>query len=193
MDVFRGQMTDPVLLKLRENSIFLFRVPPNMTNLFQLLDLNVNGAAKAFLKRKYIEWYSGEISKALADGIALDDIEIKLKLSVLKPFQAKWIVELQLSTSWGRARPDRKRLGISRNNRSNRRFSEFRKFRFICSDRSSRTWQNSPLIENGNLKPVWHLKFCDLLLLWRWWRRVGYRRESNQKYIWNYWRRRLKL
>ena len=99
MDVFRGQMTDPVLLKLRENSIFLFRVPPNMTNLFQLLDLNVNGAAKAFLKRKYIEWYSGEISKALADGIALDDIEIKLKLSVLKPFQAKWIVELQLSTS----------------------------------------------------------------------------------------------
>ena len=70
-----------------------------MTNLFQLLDLNVNGAAKAILKRKYIEWYSGEISKALADGIALDDIEIKLKLSVLKPFQAKWIVELQLSTS----------------------------------------------------------------------------------------------
>ena len=73
MDVFRGQMTDPVLSKLRENSIFLFRVPPNMTNLFQLLDLNVNGAAKAFLKRKYIEWYSGEISKALADGIALDE------------------------------------------------------------------------------------------------------------------------
>ena len=34
MDVSRGQMTDPVLLKLQENSIFLVRVPPNMTNLF---------------------------------------------------------------------------------------------------------------------------------------------------------------
>ena len=85
MDAFRGQVTDPVLLKLQENSIFLVRVPPNMTNLFQPLNLTVNGAAKAFLKRKYTEGYSGETSEALADGIALDDIEIKLKFSVLKP------------------------------------------------------------------------------------------------------------
>ena len=82
------EMTNPVLLKLRENSIFLVRVPPNMTNLFRPLDLTVNGAAKAFLKRKYTEWYSGEVSKALADGIALDDFEI------LTSFQAKRIVEL---------------------------------------------------------------------------------------------------
>ena len=65
-----------------------------MTNLFQPLDLTVNGAAKAFLKRKYTEWCSGEIAKALEDGMQLDDIDIKLKLSVLKPLQAKWIVEL---------------------------------------------------------------------------------------------------
>ena len=60
-----------------------------MTNLFQPLELNVNGAAKAFLKRKYTKEYSGEISEALADVIALDDYEIKLKLSVLKPLQTK--------------------------------------------------------------------------------------------------------
>ena len=59
-----------------------------MTNLFQPLDLTVNGATKAFLERKYTEWYSKKISKALVDGIALDDIEIELKLSVLKPLQA---------------------------------------------------------------------------------------------------------
>ena len=69
-------MTDPVLLKLQQNSIFLVRVPPNMTNLFQPLDLTVNGAAKSFLKRKYTQGYSGEIS-ALTDDKALDDIEIK--------------------------------------------------------------------------------------------------------------------
>ena len=94
MDVFRGQITDPVLLKLLENSVISVQVPLDMANLFEPLDLTVNGAAKAFLKRKYAEWYSEEISKALADGITLDDIEIKLKLSVLKPRQAKWIVEL---------------------------------------------------------------------------------------------------
>ena len=65
-----------------------------MTNLFQPLDLTVNGATKAFLERKYTEWYSKKISKALVDGIALDDIEIELKLSVLKPLQAKLIFEL---------------------------------------------------------------------------------------------------
>ena len=48
MDVFRGQMTDPVLLKLRENSIFFVPVTPDMTNLFQPSDLTVNGAAKPF-------------------------------------------------------------------------------------------------------------------------------------------------
>ena len=93
MNVFRGHMTGPILLKLWENNIFLVQVPLNTTNLFQPLDLNVNGAAKVFFKRKDTEWY-GENSKALVDGIALDDIEIKLNLSVLKPLQAKWIVEL---------------------------------------------------------------------------------------------------
>ena len=52
-------MTEPVLNKLRENGICLVRVPPNMTDLYQPLDLTVNGAAKAFMKWKYTEWYSG--------------------------------------------------------------------------------------------------------------------------------------
>ena len=95
MDVFRGQMTEPVLKKLRENNVFLVQVPANMTNLFQPLDLTVNGVGKAILKRKYTEWCSGKIAKALKDGMQLDDIDIKLKLLVLKPLQAKWIVELR--------------------------------------------------------------------------------------------------
>jgi len=94
LDVFRGQMTEPVLQKLKENNILMIRVPENMTHLFQPLDLTVNGAAKSFLKKKYTEWYSTEIFKSLNNGVKLEDIEIKLQLSVLKPLQAKWIVEL---------------------------------------------------------------------------------------------------
>ena len=41
-------MTDPVLLKLRENSTFFVPVTPDMTNLFQPSDLTVNEAAKPF-------------------------------------------------------------------------------------------------------------------------------------------------
>ena len=58
IDVFSEQMTPAVLQKLRENCIFLVRVPPNMTNLFQPLDLTVNSVAKAFMKRRFTEWYS---------------------------------------------------------------------------------------------------------------------------------------
>ena len=58
IDVFSGQMTDPVIEKLKESNIKLTMVPANMTNLFQPLDLTVNGSAKAFLKKKFTEQYS---------------------------------------------------------------------------------------------------------------------------------------
>ena len=62
IDVFSGQMTDPVIQKLKENYIKVTRVPPNMKNLFQHLDLTVNGSAKAFMKKKFTEWYSSSIA-----------------------------------------------------------------------------------------------------------------------------------
>ena len=87
-------MTPAVLQKLRENYIFLVRVPPNMTNLFQPLDSTVNGAAKAFMKRLFIEWYSQEIWKELESWKELNDIDIKLMLTLLKPLHASWLTNL---------------------------------------------------------------------------------------------------
>ena len=103
MDVFSGQMTDPVKEKLRQNNILLVRVPANMTNLFQPLDLTVNGSFKAFMKQKFTEWYSKEITKGLDNGVQLEDIDVKLRLSVLKPLHAKWLLDAYkcLSTEAG--------------------------------------------------------------------------------------------
>ena len=94
LDVFSGQMTRIVLDKLQENNIHLVRVPPNMTNLFQPPDLTVNGAAKAYMKRRFTEWYSKEIWKELEAGKDLDDIDIKLTLTILKPLHARWLGDL---------------------------------------------------------------------------------------------------
>ena len=93
IDVFRGQMTEPVTHALEENSIMLVKVTPNMTHIYQPLDLTVNRSAKAFFKRKFTEWYSGEICKQLSEGKDLDQVEVVLRLSVLKPLHAKWILE----------------------------------------------------------------------------------------------------
>ena len=96
IDVFSGQMfsAPAVLQKLRENYIFLVRVPPNMTNLFQPLDLTVSGAAKAFMIRRFTELYSQEIWKELEFGKDLNDIDIKLTLTILKPLHASWLTDL---------------------------------------------------------------------------------------------------
>ena len=104
MDVFTGQMTGPVLEKLRDNKILLVRVPANMTNIFQPLDLTVNGSFKALMKKKFTEWYSKQIANELEKGSPLDDIEVKLKLSVLKPLHAGWLIDAydQLTSEAGR-------------------------------------------------------------------------------------------
>ena len=93
IDVFRGQMTDPVVEAPKENKIILVKIPPNMTHIYQPLDLTVNRSAKAFFKRKFTEWYSQEIHKQLEEGKKIDQVDVVLRLSVLKPLHAKWIIE----------------------------------------------------------------------------------------------------
>ena len=75
-------------------TFFLFRVPANITNIFQPLDLTVNGLFKALMKSKFTEWYSKEIAKQLQKKIPMEDIEVKLKVLVLKPLHASWLVEV---------------------------------------------------------------------------------------------------
>ena len=94
IDLFSGQATPVVLQKLREIYIFLVRIPLNMTNLFQPPDLTVNGAAKAFMKRRFTEWHSREIWKELESRKELNDIDIKLTLTILKPLHASWLTDL---------------------------------------------------------------------------------------------------
>ena len=65
-----------------------------MTNLYQPLDLTVNGYAKSFMKRMFPEWFASKICEALESGKAPEKINIKMNLSILKPLQAGWIIKL---------------------------------------------------------------------------------------------------
>ena len=93
MDVFRGQTTREVISKLEENKVVLVQVPANMTHIFQPLDLTVNGYCKRFMKNKFAEWYSKQVSIELENGKELADIDIKFRLTTLKPLHASWIAE----------------------------------------------------------------------------------------------------
>ena len=88
MDVFTGQMTPHVIQHYAESNILMVNVPRNMTKYYQPLDLTVNGYSKRFLKNKFKEWYSFQVPKQLADGVMLENVQVKLTLTILKPIHA---------------------------------------------------------------------------------------------------------
>ena len=69
-------------------------VPNNMTHYFQPLDLTVNSVAKYFLKEKFELWYANEVKKQLDEGIEVYEINVPLKLSILKPIHGRWLLGL---------------------------------------------------------------------------------------------------
>ena len=74
MNVFTGQMTSEVLVSYKSHNICVIKVPANMTGYYQPLDLTVNREAKRFLKRKFVDWYSSQVSNQLQEGKSLESV-----------------------------------------------------------------------------------------------------------------------
>ena len=92
-DVFRGQKTDLVTSLLVDNNIKYEYVPNNMTADFQILDLTVNKWLKNLTTEKFNNWFATNLQQELDSGKALDDIDIKFKLSTMKPLHAGWMID----------------------------------------------------------------------------------------------------
>ena len=67
-----------------EKVCVIFHFLYNMTNYFQMLDLNVHGHAKEFLKKKFKECYAGMVKKQLDKGKDIYDVDVSMKLSNMK-------------------------------------------------------------------------------------------------------------
>ncbi|KAM7442669.1 hypothetical protein ABFA07_008446 [Porites harrisoni] len=50
--------------------------------------------AKKFCKEKFTTWYSQEVQRQLDSGTSFEDIEVDLRMSVIKPLHAGWLVAL---------------------------------------------------------------------------------------------------
>ena len=96
MDVFKGQMTEQFKDLLNENNIKLQKVPPNLTYLFQPVDVQgcPNGHAKRFMKKKFTLWYTDQVKSELDKGKKIEEIDTSMKSSILKPLRAKWLIDL---------------------------------------------------------------------------------------------------
>ena len=54
----------------------------------------MNGVAKHFWKDKFELWYTNEVKKQLEEGTKVCEIDIPLKLSILKPIHGRWLLDL---------------------------------------------------------------------------------------------------
>lgn len=78
---------------LESQNIHSYLLPPNTTDLLQLLDLSVNKPAKDFLKCCFEDWHSKEVMKQFeTDQNAVEPVN--LSLPVLKELGAKWLVDI---------------------------------------------------------------------------------------------------
>lgn len=66
-----------------------------MKYLLPLFDISVNKiATKIFMKQKFSDWFTRQITIGLGNGQELDDVKFDYRLSVLKPRNAKWLISL---------------------------------------------------------------------------------------------------
>ena len=82
-------MTQTVLDTLQKEETSISRVPAGMTHIYQVLDLTVNGYAKRFVKKKFNEWYTKQVQQQLDEGKEVEQIEVKLTLTTVKPIHVK--------------------------------------------------------------------------------------------------------
>ena len=59
----------------------------------QPLDLTVNKSSKSHLRNSAQTWYAGQIEKQIEAGKSPHEIKVDIRISLLKPLQAKWIVQ----------------------------------------------------------------------------------------------------
>ena len=97
-DVFKGQWTEAVKNVVKESNGKMVSVPNNWTNYFQPLDLNVNKSSRDFLRKEAQSRYSQEIVKQMEDGKRSDQIKVDVRVSVVKPLHAKWILKYYART-----------------------------------------------------------------------------------------------
>lgn len=94
-DHFRGQLTANVTAALEKHNIHSAIVPATCTDRLQPMDLSVNRSAKCFLRRKFQEWYSDQISEQLTSQDDLEELKpVDMSTALMKCVGGPWLVQL---------------------------------------------------------------------------------------------------
>ena len=90
-DHFKGQLTDGVRKALQEHNIHSVLIPAGYTGELQPMDISVNKVVKSFLRSKFSQWYSDELTKLFMED---DDDPVELSTPRMKCVSGQWLVQL---------------------------------------------------------------------------------------------------
>ena len=71
--------------------LYIF-ILPNYTDMLHPLDISVNKPLKAEIKRRFVNWYSDEVKVQLDNGIPIEEVNIQMPISKMKPLVARWCI-----------------------------------------------------------------------------------------------------
>ena len=92
LDMFRAHCTAEVQQKLSQSNIMVVFVPANCKDMLQPLNITVHKPLKKEMRKKFVEWYSSCVAKKLKSGKSINDINLGLIMSVVKPLSANWFI-----------------------------------------------------------------------------------------------------
>lgn len=92
-DVYKAHRGDELKALLDSKRILCVYVPACCTDRLQPLDLVPNGIFKQAMKSCFEDWYAEECASQLKAGASPNNVMIDLRLSIVKPLHARWLLK----------------------------------------------------------------------------------------------------
>ena len=91
-DGLRGQNSPEFIGLLESHNISCVRVPPNCTDKLHPLDISFNKTIESALRKHFQSYYATEVMTQLFDDTSIDEVQVDMCISVIKPKCASWIM-----------------------------------------------------------------------------------------------------
>ncbi|CAI9715922.1 Hypothetical predicted protein [Octopus vulgaris] len=93
LDIFKVHQTETVKPVLKSQGLeFFFYILASYTSELQHLYISGNHFHKQQLKQKFTSWYADEVTSQLNSGKSVHNVNVDLKLSIVKPLHVKWVL-----------------------------------------------------------------------------------------------------
>ncbi|KAH3764898.1 hypothetical protein Pelo_3230 [Pelomyxa schiedti] len=83
-----------VQARLAELDIDMHMITKKATDLFSVLDISINKAAKSEMRKLFSAWCTEEITMQLGFDVHPSDVQLSAALKLLKPLHANWMVSV---------------------------------------------------------------------------------------------------